>query len=47
MVTDLGDRLIFLTNADGAIDWKIGEKPLSAPVELAAAGDRPPSSPGA
>jgi len=29
-VTDLGDRLILLTNADGAIDWKIGEKGLSA-----------------
>ena len=33
VVTDLGDRLIFLTNADGAIDWKIGEKPMSAPAD--------------
>jgi oligopeptidase B len=31
-VSDLGDRLIFVTNADGAIDWKIGEKVLPAPV---------------
>ena len=33
VVTDLGDRLIFLTNADGAIDWKIADKPLSAPAD--------------
>jgi len=31
-VADLGDRLIFATNADGAIDWKIGEKELLAPA---------------
>ena len=31
VVTDLGDRLVFLTNADGAIDWKIVDKPLAAP----------------
>jgi oligopeptidase B len=31
-VADLGDRLIVATNADGATDWKIGEKPLSAPA---------------
>jgi oligopeptidase B len=34
VVTDLGDRLIFLTNADGAIDWKIADKPLSAAVDF-------------
>jgi oligopeptidase B len=33
VVTDLGDRLIFLTNADGAIDWKIADKPVSAPAD--------------
>lgn len=32
-VTDLGDRLVFLTNADGATDWKIAEKPLAAPAD--------------
>jgi oligopeptidase B len=31
-VANLGDRLIFVTNANGAIDWKIGERPLSAPA---------------
>ena len=31
-VTDRGDRLILLTNADGATDWKIGEKALTAPA---------------
>ena len=31
-VADLGNRLIFATNADGAIDWKIGERELSAPA---------------
>ena len=30
-VTDLGQRLIFATNADGAIDWKVGEKATSDP----------------
>jgi oligopeptidase B len=30
-VTDLDHRLIFATNADGAIDWKVGEKALSDP----------------
>ena len=29
LVTHVGDRLIVLTNADGAIDWKIGDKPVS------------------
>src|SRR5436190_3243225 len=33
VVTDLGDRLIFLTNADGATDWKIADKPVSAPAD--------------
>jgi oligopeptidase B len=28
-----GDRLIIATNADGAVDWKIGDKPVSAPAE--------------
>ena len=31
-VADYGDRLIVLTNADGATDWKIGEKALTAPA---------------
>jgi oligopeptidase B len=31
--SDLGDRVIFLTNADGATDWKIAEKPLAAPAD--------------
>jgi oligopeptidase B len=31
-VAGLGSRLIFATNADGAIDWKIGERDLSAPA---------------
>jgi len=31
-VADLGNRLIVATNADGATDWKIGEKALSAPA---------------
>jgi len=31
-VADLGDRLIFATNADGAVDWRIGEKELLAPA---------------
>jgi len=31
-VSHLGDRLIFMTNADGAIDWKIAEKALTAPA---------------
>jgi oligopeptidase B len=31
-VTDLGNRLIVATNADGATDGKIGEKELSAPA---------------
>ncbi len=29
--TNVGDRLIVLTNADGATDWKIGEKLASEP----------------
>jgi oligopeptidase B len=33
IVTDLGDRLVFLTNADGAIDWKIADRPISAPAD--------------
>jgi oligopeptidase B len=33
IVTDLGDRLIFFTNADGAVDWRIAEKPLSASAD--------------
>jgi oligopeptidase B len=31
-VADLGNRLIVTTNADGATDWKIAERQLSAPV---------------
>ncbi|MGH6816098.1 MAG: S9 family peptidase, partial [Hyphomicrobiaceae bacterium] len=31
-VADLGDRLIFFTNADGAINGKIAEKRVSAPA---------------
>jgi oligopeptidase B len=30
--TNVGDRLIVMTNADGATDWKIGEKLASDPV---------------
>ena len=33
VVTDIGDRLVFLTNADGAIDWKIADKPISASAD--------------
>ena len=37
-VTNVGDRLILLTNADGAADWKIAEKlvtePASAPLRV-------------
>ncbi len=33
-VADLGDRLIFVTNADGATDWKIGERAVSAPAGM-------------
>jgi oligopeptidase B len=33
VVTDLGERLVLLTNADGAIDWKIADKPLTAPPD--------------
>jgi oligopeptidase B len=29
-VADVGDRLIVASNADGAVDWKIGARPLSA-----------------
>ena len=29
---DVGDRLVVATNADGAADWKIGERALSAPA---------------
>jgi oligopeptidase B len=32
-VSDHGDRLVFMTNADGATDWKIATKPLSAPAD--------------
>ena len=32
-VTDLGDRLVAMTNAGGATDWKVVEKPLSAPAD--------------
>jgi len=32
-VSHHGERLIVLTNAGGAIDWKICEKPLSAPAD--------------
>jgi oligopeptidase B len=32
-VADLGQRLILVTNADGAIGWKIGEKALSDPPD--------------
>jgi oligopeptidase B len=28
--SDHGDRLVFMTNADGATDWKIAARPLSA-----------------
>jgi len=31
-LTNVGDRLIFLTNADGAVDWKIGERLVSDPA---------------
>ncbi len=31
-ITNVGDRLIDLTNADGASSWKIAEKPVSAPA---------------
>lgn len=30
--TNVGDRLVVLTNADGATDWKIGEKLVSDPT---------------
>ncbi len=32
-ISDLGDRLIVMTNAGGATDWKLVEKPLSAPAD--------------
>ena len=32
LVSHVGDRLIVLTNADGAVDWKIGEKLVSDPA---------------
>jgi len=32
-LTNVGDRLIFLTNAEGAVDWKIGEKLVSDPAD--------------
>ena len=31
--SDRGDRLVFMTNADGATDWKIAAKPLSAAAD--------------
>jgi oligopeptidase B len=30
-VSDLGDRLIIASNAEGALDWQIGERPQAAP----------------
>ncbi len=30
-VTDWGDRLLILTNADGAVDFKVAEAPIAAP----------------
>ena len=32
-VADVGDRLVVASNADGAIDWKIGARPLTAPPD--------------
>ena len=31
---DLGDRMIIATNADGAVNWKIGERPVAAGPEV-------------